>query len=102
MSDSDLTARQADRDVRPRAGRTHRYRDLTQVAVLALAFAFALLSACSSSSPKDAPAKPAAGASTGGDNGQSETHREQVCSDPKWKTDHLGLWYSLCPASIVR
>ena len=100
MSDSDLTARQTDRNVRPRTGRAHQYRDLTQVAVLALAFA--LLSACSSSSSKDASAKPATAPTVGSDNGQSEIHREQVCSDPKWKTNHLGLWYSLCPASIAR
>jgi hypothetical protein len=26
----------------------------------------------------------------------TEARREQVCADPQWKADNLGLWYNLC------
>jgi hypothetical protein len=37
----------------------------------------------------DKPAVPASGAS-------SEEILKRNCSDPKWKEQNLGLWYSVC------
>lgn len=34
-----------------------------------------------------------------GHDAQTEARREQDCSNPRWKTANLGLWYNLCQTS---
>jgi hypothetical protein len=61
--------------------------------VIAL-FAAALLAGCSLFG-SDEPAKPA------GDSASSEQILKKDCSDPKWKEQNLGLWYSVCRPSVT-
>jgi len=34
---------------------------------------------------------------------QEAIQQQKDCADPKWKEDHLGVWYSICrPNAAVR
>jgi hypothetical protein len=58
-------------------------------AAAVLCLAFIALAGCSSSSP---PAESAA------DDAKDEAAHRQLCADPSWKAQHLGLWYNVCSA----
>jgi predicted small lipoprotein YifL len=50
-----------------------------------LAFVICALAACDSATPLP-PSDPTASAAT----------LKKDCSDPKWREENLGLWYSVC------
>jgi hypothetical protein len=52
---------------------------------VALVLSAGLLAACSSGSPVAPPAAT-----------ESAAMVEKQCTDPQWKDQHLGLWYSVC------
>ena len=66
---------------------------MVRPAVIAIAAA-ALLAGCSLfGSDKPAPVP--------GDSASSEQILKKDCSDPKWKEQNLGLWYSVCRPSLT-
>ncbi len=60
---------------------------------LLVAVALGLLSACSSGGNAIDPAQ----------DEKESIQQQKNCADPKWKEQHLGVWYSVCrPNAAVR
>ena len=70
-----------------------RHGGFMKAAAVAVA-AVVLLAGCSWFGSDDEP-KPASGSSA-----SSEEILKKDCSDPKWKEQNLGLWYSVCRPAL--